>query len=66
MRLLPPEEGMEPIPPEENKSFWEDPAKLTDVMQIMFHYPDLYLRGGGSSQLYALEHSGAHLIYPSA
>lgn len=44
LRSLPPEEGMEPIPPEEKKSFWEDPAKLTDVLQLMFSYPD-YISG---------------------
>ncbi|MBI3246649.1 MAG: MMPL family transporter [Deltaproteobacteria bacterium] len=39
MRSLPPEEGTEAVPPEQLKSFWEDPTRLTDVMQMIFLNP---------------------------
>ena len=45
MRSLPPEEGAEgTAPPEEIKSFWEEPARLTDVMQMVFLNPS-YVAG---------------------
>lgn len=44
MRSLPPEEGMEATPPEQLKSFWEDPVRLTDVVQMIFLNPS-YVAG---------------------
>lgn len=39
MRSLPPEEGAEATPPEQLKSFWDDPTRLNDVMQMIFLNP---------------------------
>lgn len=44
MRSLPPEEGMDATPPEQLKSFWEDPVRLADVMQMIFLNPS-YVAG---------------------
>jgi len=45
MRSLPPEEGAEGSPqPEPSKSFWEEPERLTDVMQMIFLNPS-YVSG---------------------
>lgn len=40
LRSLPPEEGVEPSPTD-NQTFWENPVKLDEVMQLIFFNPTI-------------------------